>query len=243
MNLDKSINKKSPFFFAFFFLLVLVAFWPGYFSRLFGDMEIRFHTHGISMILWCLMLIIQPYLIYTKKNNLHKMVGKASYIIMPLVIITAINLMHFRLRGLGNLNNGHFYFIALVINALVILAIIYGLAIYHKKKKTTHARYMICTVFPMITPVTDRLIYMHLKPLVGFAPVIDGVTMVPVLGFILADIIVLILAIWDWRANKKLNVFPVVLVLLILYHASVLTFHKISWWRSFGEWFIDLNLS
>ena len=47
---------------------------------------------------------------------------------------------------------------------------------------------------------------------------------------------------WDWRANKR-RVFPMALGVLVLYHASVLTFYQFGFWRAFGEWFMTLPLS
>jgi hypothetical protein len=71
-------------------------------------------------------------------------------------------------------------------------------------------------------------------------PRIDGVPIVPVAGFLLADLLLVALSVWDWRANRRANVFPVALGVLLLYHASVLTFYRFSFWRDFGEWFVGL---
>jgi hypothetical protein len=50
------------------------------------------------------------------------------------------------------------------------------------------------------------------------------------------------LSLWDWRTNKR-RVFPIALVVLMAYHASVLTFYQFDFWRAFGEWFLSLPLS
>jgi hypothetical protein len=55
--------------------------------------------------------------------------------------------------------------------------------------------------------------------------------------------LLLALTIWDWRAKRRLAVFPIALGLLLAYHVSVLTFHRIPAWRSFAAWFAGLPLS
>jgi hypothetical protein len=85
--------------------------------------------------------------------------------------------------------------------------------------------------------VTDRLIGAHMPAIIPLVPQIDGAPVLPVAGFILADLLLAGLSIWDWRANGRKNVFPVALGVVLLYHASVLTFYRFSFWAAFGAWF------
>jgi hypothetical protein len=102
---------------------------------------------------------------------------------------------------------------------------------------------MVCTVFPLFTPVTDRLIGAHLPALVQLVPRMDGAPILPVVGFVLADVLLIGLTVWDWAANKRLDVFPVALAIVAAYHVSVLTFHVLPFWEDFGLWFLRLPLS
>lgn len=243
MNLSKFIYSNSAYFFVLFFLLALWAFWPGYFGRLDSDIPSRIHIHGISMTLWCLMLISQALLIRFGKQQLHKMMGRFSYILVPIILISGFHIGHTSIAGL-NLSEGNYYSsIALIFNALIVFGVLYSLAIYHRKKPMVHARYMIGTIFPMITPLTDRLIYNNFPFVIGFLPTIDGTPMVWLVGFVIADLILLSLVVWDWRHRKQLNAFPVVLVLLLAYHISVTFFFRFTWWQSIGDWMMGLPLS
>ena len=47
---------------------------------------------------------------------------------------------------------------------------------------------------------------------------------------------------WDWRRNQR-RVFPVALAIVVVYQASVLTFHRFGFWQAFGPWFLSLPLS
>src|SRR5262249_35847525 len=144
-----------------------------YFSRLSNQLEFRFHTHGLALSLWCAMLIAQAYLIRTGRKTLHRMIGKASYGAAILVVITTLNLLHFRLRG-QPLSPYTLYFSTLVLNALLVFVALFGLAIYYRRNTALHARFMICTIFPLFTPVTDRLIFFDFPSLIGAVPIIAG---------------------------------------------------------------------
>ena len=121
-------------------------------------------------------------------------------------------------------------------NSLIAFAIIYALAVYYRKNAALHSRLMVCTVFPLITPVTDRLIYKYFPTLIEYAPTMaDGSPMVPALGFAAADLILIILLIWDWIRHKRFDVFAFVLGLLLIYHASVIVFYNASFWHTIAD--------
>jgi len=102
---------------------------------------------------------------------------------------------------------------------------------------------MVCTVFPMFTPVTDRLVAVNAPSLMSVLPRIEGNPVLPVVGFAAADLILLALSWWDWRANRRLDVFPVALGVLVLYHVATLTLHRVPAWNAFSAWFVGLPLS
>ena len=134
MKLERTLFQKSYLYFIGFFVFVLFAFWLTYFTRIFDQENYRLHTHGITLILWCLMLIVQPYLIRSKKTGLHKRIGTLSYVLVPLLVFTTVDLLHFRLRDLPSLGTMDFFFVALVLNALIAFLIFYGLAIFSSEK-------------------------------------------------------------------------------------------------------------
>ena len=238
--LEKALYQKSYLYFIGFFLFMIWGFWFTYFTRLLDQQNYRMHVHGAALILWCLMLIIQPYLIRKGKIHIHKTIGKFSYLLMPILLFSTVDLLKYTLRGKEYLSSMDNLFIALVINALIVYIILYGLAIYHKNKGTVHARYMLSTVFPMVTPITDRIFSIHFPSVLNFVPTVDGNPVAPVIGFTLANIFLIFLSIWDWQSHKRWNVFPLVLILLLCYHFSVLNFYKYSFWNQFCAWFAGL---
>lgn len=238
MKLEKAIFDKSYIWFALFFLTVMLAFWFTYFTRILDQENYRMHLHGMALILWCLMLISQAYLIRVNKRTLHRQIGKFSYLLVPFMLFTTIDLLRYKLNELPTLGTMNYLFVALVINGLIAYVIFYGLAIYFRRQPGLHARFMVCTAFPMFTPATDRIIYIFIEPIVKYLPTIEGNPIAPVVGFFLADLLLAGLCIWDWKSHKQLTVFPFALVILLIYHYSVLTFHQFEFWRAFSVWLV-----
>lgn len=243
LSLNQFLYQRSVIYLIAFFGFALFAFWSNYFSILGQPMSFYFHFHGIFMILWCLMLIAQALLIRTKKYSIHTVIGKTSYLIFPLLILSTLLLIHATVRKSPEVNLGTYFSMALMFNATVVLVIIYGLGIFFRKDRLTHARYMVCTIFPLFTPVTDRIIYKYIPSLVQFAPQVEGFPIVPFFGFLLADILVIGLAVWDWKIHKRKDVFLIVLASLLIYHSSLFIFYKIPAWQNFSSWFYGLELT
>jgi hypothetical protein len=96
---------------------------------------------------------------------------------------------------------------------------------------------------PFAVPETRVLIFNYFPSFIGIVPVLDGNPQVQVIGFVVADVLLLILAGWDWIANKRKDVFPVALGVMVAYHVSVLTFYRLPFWKTFSDWFVSLPLS
>jgi len=237
----------SARFFVVFLALTVWAFWPSYFSRLFEQPNIWFHAHGVALALWLGMLVVQAQLIRTQRRSLHRQLGKLSYVLAPAVVVITTVFIHQRVApavvGLSVLPPMALHFLALTLLSLVAFAAFYGLAIARRRDSQTHARWMICTVFPLVTPVTDRLIGAHLRPLVSLVPRIDGSPILPTVGFLLADLSLAALSWWDWRVNRRRDVFPVALAVLLVYHVGTLTLHRVPLWNAICIWFLGLPLS
>ncbi len=229
--------------FAAFFVFALWAFWPSYYSRASEVSEWRVHAHGVVMTLWCVMLIAQAAYIRGANVRTHRRLGVASYVLAPLVLAATIELVHYRLAGGGTLPDIGLYQVALMVNGAVAFAVLYGLAIVFRRDHAAHGRFMLCTVFPLFTPATDRWISRNWPSLISLVPSLNGVPLVQILGFALADVLLIALVIWDWRGRRRIGAFAVSLAVIAAYHASVLTFYRFEFWRTFSDWFRGLPIS
>jgi hypothetical protein len=104
------------------------------------------------LVIWLLMLIVQPILIIKKKLALHRLIGKASYILMTLLVISIfliINQEQSREKNLG-------VFAANLVD-FPVFVVLYCFAIYFCKKPAYHARFMIMSILPLLSPVLARI--------------------------------------------------------------------------------------
>lgn len=109
------------------------------------------HIHAGIASVWILMLIAQPILIRNRKNKLHKKIGKISYLLFPLLILSFIPQM----IRIINSDNPNILFFPLADSLLLIL--FYSLAIYHRKNMSKHMRYMIGTALVFLGPTIGRI--------------------------------------------------------------------------------------
>lgn len=240
-DITLAVTRNSGYYFVLFFGLVLIAFWTSYFGKLGEPMETHVHLHGLAMTLWCVMLISQAFLIRWKKYALHRLIGKGSYLLVPFILYSGFHIARMTIRNMGIPGDAlHYYFAALMFNSLLVFALFYGLAIAFRKKPALHSRWMVCTVFPLITPVTDRIIYHYLDDLVPMVPTLHTVPMVQVIGFALADLILLLLVAIDLLRHQRNYAFPIALGVLLLYHLSVLTWYDVPAWQNIADWIMAL---
>ena len=66
--------------------VTLIAFWPGYLMRL-DDSPWQVHFHGVTGLAWILLLIAQSMLASRRRFDLHRRLGKVTYVLAPLVLL------------------------------------------------------------------------------------------------------------------------------------------------------------
>jgi len=226
--------QRSGYYFVVLFFLALIGFWESYFSILFSDINIYKHFHAITMLLWIGMLIMQPFLIKYKKISLHKYIGKFSYSLVPAIVISLILLAHSQItiHDFG-ITYSRLYILFLQFSLLLIFIISYVLAIIYRKTPYLHARYMICTSLTLIDPAVAR-IPLNIPPIPYDYQV---------LTFALTDFILLILIFMERKQKRGREVFPIMLVLFIVFQVINLTSTDHVIWDDFSMWFAQLPLT
>ena len=134
--------------------LIFAGFYKSYFQpfpNFDANINVFTHVHGLIASVWVLMLIVQPFLIFNKKNALHRKVGKLSYVIFPLLILSFIPqiIKIVRTEDIANM------FFPLGDGTLLIA--FYCLAIYNRKKRWKHMRYMIASALVLLGPTVGRI--------------------------------------------------------------------------------------
>ncbi|GMR01248.1 MAG: hypothetical protein BMS9Abin19_0616 [Gammaproteobacteria bacterium] len=228
------VFNKSGYYFIVLLFLAIIGFWESYFSKLFGEIDSYKHFHAITMLLWIGMLITQAFLIRFKKWSLHKFIGRFSYGLVPVLIISLVLLAHSQItiHDFG-ITYSRLYILFLQLSLLAIFMTAYGLAIFYRKSPNQHARYMICTSLTLIDPAVAR-IPLDLPPL-PFS--------YQVLTFGITDLILLTLIIMERNRTNGREVFPVMLGIFVVFQGLNLTWTDSAVWDNFSLWFARLPLS
>ena len=236
MSLTHAIFRNSVFFFTLIPLFAVWGFWVTYFTRPTETLVPFHHIHGAAMFAWCLMLILQSFLIRTNRRGVHRLLGKLSYLLAPLIVLSTIALGNVTLNVRGLTDEG-LYIFALQGFILSQFIVSYSLAIKNRKRPDVHARFMICTAFTLLDPIFARVL------LVNFIHVefSTGIIQYFTYGFI--DLVLIILAVWDWKSHDRRDVFLPMLFFFIATQLPVFFVLKWSAWEAFASWFMKLPLS
>jgi len=165
--------------------LTFLGFLKTYFNQFFDfndKIDTWIHLHAIIASVWILMLIIQPLLIRNKKLKIHRLIGKISYFVFPLLILSFVPQM------IKILHSDYIRPLFFPLADCIILMVFYGLAIYHRKSSPKHMRYMIAVALVFLGPTIGRIagILINWPPLVG-QNVLYGIIYLTLVGLIYFD--------------------------------------------------------
>lgn len=222
-------------YFAGLLLVALVAFWPTYLSRL-GVSSGYTHLHAILATVWLLMLIVQPVLIRRRRLEWHRALGRFSYALAPVIVMSVILLSHSRITGLeGQAFAIQSYVLWLQVSLVGLFAFSYGLAVATRRTMALHARFMICTGLTLIDPVVIRLMFRaDPTPAWNYQWLTFGLT----------DLVLVVLIWLERDAVRGRWVFPTMLgVFVVAQLPALLQLTDTAPWQSFAHWFAGLSLT
>jgi len=238
VNRAKKIRfEKSGYYFLGLVAIMFLGFWPTYFSKYFdgtANFNLYFHFHFMMASLWIGLLIVQPLLIKKKKLAIHKQIGKLSFIILPLFIISVILLKHHQIGG--KVTEGLGASLWLQLKDIIIISVMNTIAIVNRHTIQIHARAMIATGIVFIEPTLGRFIILTVLPEPNFILGL-GITVAIMYTLIISLIII------ERKQTSGRWVFPLLLLLFMVFH--YLIFNQVSFplWDSFAKWFVELPLT
>ena len=227
-----NLSRSWPYF-AGFFLLALVAFWPTYLSQVAANSGYT-HLHAASASLWMILLVAQSWAIGSRRTPLHRLFGKASYVVAPLVVAAILLLAHDRISRAspGPAYAIQTYVLYLQLSLAVLFALSYGLAVWTRRSVAEHSRFMVCTALTLVDPVMIRLMFWA-------DPTPDWNYQWATFG--LTDLVFLVL-IWAERRNRTGRaVFPAMLAVFVAAQLPALFgWTEGALWQDFARWFAGL---
>ena len=186
--------------------------------------------------MWMALLIVQPIAIRAKRLAWHRAAGRASYVLVPAVLISIVLLAHSRMQGLTvEAYAIQTYVLYLQVSLAAVFTLAYALALWTRRTTALHARFMICTGLTLIDPVVIRLMFwVAPTPAWNYQWFTFGLT----------DL-ALVALIWLERNSRTgRRVFPTMLGVFVLSQVPALFFlTEAVWWQAFARWFASLPLT
>lgn len=234
MLLERNYRNTGYFFIAVLLLLTW-GFYKTYlifFPAFIGFRSVQ-HLHGAAMMLWMLLLIIQPFLIRMNRPDWHRKIGKISYVAAPLVTASIFAVSRFNYDKLLQANVPEplrIASLALNIPAIFLFAIFYSLAMIHRKDTGVHLRYMIGTGLLMIGPGLGRALIIYFN-----VPFETAVSRVDELAMLIAA------SLFIFDLVKKNNYKPYLTITLLLGLAHLCWLMKEGGiWQTIGKGWVAL---
>lgn len=247
-TIPSTAGRRTPFRFVhlYFALLVpvaLLAFAKSYFAGLtFSGLSVTLliHVHTALMILWLLMLVAQSWFIRTNRFQLHRWVGRSSFVIAPAIIAMGLIATHETLsRKPAGISLEDARLEVFAWGQMLGFALAWTLAILYRRKTALHMRFMISTTFAIGSAIVIRIILNWF----GWVPGLASLDNIAAANWVVLTLPLFALIAMDWRAGLKRSPFWVVTIVIGVLHIGYFTFAKTDGWFAFVRWFAALPLT
>lgn len=230
------LYRNAIYWFALLLLILVAGFWESYFSQLGrGSLHISHHVHGIAMLLWVLLLMMQSWLIRSGRRTGHRFLGRSSLILAPVIVGSGLWVNFYIMAGApepitdGLLGAYWFGFFL-----MLTFTVLHGMGFIHRRRLQLHARYMAATALVFVTPGLGRAWFNYLYPLTGWEPTATRVTAVP-----------LLIGVWlllrDWRDGRTVKPYLLFCTIWVLGNVARFGLTRLEIWREFAAWSVRVQ--
>lgn len=149
------------FFFAAVALITLFGFFKSYLKYLpeFSRFPPVVHIHFLAFSAWLTLLILQSLLIKQKKTHLHRKVGKLSYFLAPVLVITIAILSKLQIeRDIAVQNNNAPVSAFIAVIDITTFSLFYLLSMIHRKNMRWHVAFLIAATLVVLNPGLSRIL-------------------------------------------------------------------------------------
>lgn len=209
--------------------LAVLGFAPSYLNATtFSGMTFTtlVHLHGVLMILWLTMLVAQPWLIATRRTDLHRNFGRASYLVVPLVIAVIFATAHEQLGREAEINSDVARLQVLTWGQAIGFGGAWALALMYRRRSNIHMRFMVSTAFAIGGAAVARVLINWVPGLQAADPALAATAAV-----LLIPLMVLIFL--DQRAGIRYSPFWFVTIVIAVTYSGVWSWGTSDGWVAF----------
>ena len=224
------MRQRAVYYFLGLLLLAAAGFWPTYLAApREGDWHV--HLHGVAMFGWMGLMIAQAWLVRAGRQSTHRALGRVSFGLVPVIVVSTLLLAHYRMRQGLNVDLLYFFYVQLALLAVFVAS--YALAIFNRHRPALHARYMVCAALTLVDPIVARILAFSLG---------TGFPAMQVATYVAVDAILLALIASDLLRQQAPRVYPAMLAVFIAAQVPTFFLYRTAAWRAFVESFAALPL-
>lgn len=181
-----------------------IAFWPGYLSQL-GTSKITSHFHAVTATLWILLVAAQSWSIDGGNRALHRSLGLAIFMMVPLFFLGGVGVEHSMAVATGS-GQDAFYNIwgpSLGIYDLIASLGFLGLsvmALKDRRRVARHAAWLLATPLLLIGPILSRIYPRYVPGLTMQGP--EDFELFR-WGIHLGGLTAIAIALWLWSRHRR----------------------------------------
>ena len=236
------VYRNLGYWFLLLSVLVFAGFYITYFSVFLQPKAFIIHVHFALMALWIAMLIAQPFLIKYRKLAIHRMLGKTSYVLVPLALVSAFAMVRYSYyrelnpnvaQGLNQFSKDEILQRAAGIQAIALFYVawfilFYILAVSNRRRTPIHSRYMLATALTLLGPTVDRIFLFGFK-----LETLPGSIPVESVAFVIADAVLITLLLQDYKHKRPTNALWTCLLIFLTGQVLFFTVPGTTWWQPF----------
>lgn len=212
--------KSAPYWVVLILVVTALGFWPSFFSSL-DAAPLAFHIHGMTATAWIILVGFQSWSIHQDYRNWHRMIGKMSLALFPLLAAGFIMIINVSAQGYMDVENVYYQQLGpsfawgLGVAFFAYLWFFFK-ALRHRRNLDLHSAYMLSTLFLVWEAPVSRLI-------LGFIPTmgVEGpddfinISYAIITGIAMAMIFAIILYLLDTTRRKPFLVAAIFMAIQI----------------------------
>jgi hypothetical protein len=135
--------------------LAIAAFFPTYFGRFpgFEGTSASVHFHVATMLAWVALTIAQPILIQRRRIDLHRLFGRLTYALLPVIAVGFWLVMRD-----GQLRRKQPDLILATAFDAFLYFFLVGMGLIYRRRRAYHSVFMMLSLVPFLNPTLGRLI-------------------------------------------------------------------------------------
>lgn len=231
------MEKKYKFLITFFLAVTLISFagfYTTYLSKFprFSEFQNLIHIHFVAFSCWLILIILQPILIMKKKFKLHRTLGKFTYFLAPILVITIILLskeQFLRLIKVDEISAQMTLFIALL--DILSFSTFYLIAMIKAKNIRWHVAFIIGATLIILNPGMSRLLN-YFSPGLGMLAAVLMPFIVSISIFVIEKI--------KYKRNILRSPYFLIFVIWTLEIISFITIPQTDFWKNIALGFAEM---